>query len=523
MDGRRQADRYSFRACIPMKLRRSVTRFDRADWILSKIGVQVLERRIPYLIFAGLLAGVCCAQQGTAQVADARQQAPATAAGASSSWGTFLKPFAPDSLWNSRPVAPVLGDFVIPKSNYYPRIGEGKYSLGVFLAKPTDDPVTVNGISSRKGVWDPDSEVRHESISIPRWPPEATPAEGSDGHADIVDPVSGIVHSFHVLRRENGRWLAAQYAWTRIDGRGWGDPAHYMQGARAAGVPSMAGLIRKHEVRNGDTLYRHALAVSLTFNALSAQPAYVFPATSADTTANRNYGVIPEGTLLMLPESFDVQRIANPDLRKVAETLKVYGAYVVDRNVGTPFHIYVENGSGFNLHGARWNSVVAAQLDRIRASLRPVISAAGWIDGNGRPYAPEKNLNLLSMRGPWRLQAGATLGIYDTWTQAVRFTEISTRTVQVNSSSRSMQAVSWANPTSGTTYRLTAVATGGARLRFQLRDRSSRQIVMDSKELGDGEMTTFVWPEHPVAPIVWAISGAGPASTVRGTLTADAP
>ena len=501
-----------------MTLQRRVTLMGRVTRIRPEIRVRNLDRRIPRLIVAALLAGVWLAHQGAAQAADATQQRAATISEGDASWGTFLKPFAPDSLWNSRPVAPVLGDFVIPKSNYYPRIGEGKYSLGVFLAKPTDDPVTVYGIPGRKGVWDPDSEVRHKSISIPRWPPEATPAEGSDGHADIVDPVSGIVHSFHVLRRENGRWLAAQYAWTPIDGSGWGDPAHYMQGARAAGVPSMAGLIRKHEVRDGDTLYRHALAVSLTFNALSAEPAYVFPATSADTTANRNHGAIPEGSLLMLPQSFDVQRIANPDLRKVAETLKVYGAYVVDRNVGTPFHIYVENGSGFNLHGARWNSVVAAQLDRIRAALRPVISVAGWIDGNGRPYAPAKNLNLLSMRGPWQLQAGAMPGIYDTWAQAVRFPQTSTRIVQFNSSTRSMQPVRWAIPSAGTTYRLTAVATGGARLRFQLRDRSGGQILIDSKELGDGETAVFVWPEQPVAPIVWAISGTGSASTVRGTL-----
>jgi hypothetical protein len=465
---------------------------------------------------------VWLAHPGAARAADGTQQRAATAAEVESSWGTFLRPFAADSLWNSRPDAPVLGEFVIPKSNYYPRIGEGKYSLGVFLAKPTDGPVTLYGLPGRKGVWDPDSELHHESISIPRWPAGVAPAEGSDGHADIVDPLSGIVHSFHVLRRENGRWMAAQYAWTRIDGRGWGDPAHYMQGARAAGVPSMGGLIRKHEVRNGDTLYRHALAVSLTFNALSAKPAYVFPATSADTTASRNHGAIPEGTLLMLPESFDAQRIANPDLRKVAETLKVYGAYVVDRNVGTPFHIYVENGSGFNLHGARWNSVVAAQLDRIRAALRPVISTAGWIDGNGRSFTPEMNLNLLSMRGPWRLRSGTTPGVFDTWAQAVRFPQTPTRIVQFNSSTRSMQPVSWAIPGAGTTCRLTAVATGGARLRFQLRDRSSREIVIDSEELGDGEIATFAWPEHPVAPIVWAISGAGTASTVRGTLTAVA-
>jgi hypothetical protein len=279
-------------------------------------------------------------------------------------------------------------------------------------------------------------------------------------------------------------------------------------------------------MRDGDRMYRHALAVSLTYNALSAKPAYVFPATSADTSANRNTGSIPEGTLLMLPQSFDAQRIAHPDLRKVAETLKVYGAYVVDRNHGTPFNIYVENGSGFNLHGrGRWDTAVGYDLHRIRDALRPVVSASGWVDGDGRPFTPERNLNLLSMRGPWKVRSGAAPGTFDTWAQAVVFPEAAEKTVQVNASNRSMNPVSWAVPAGGTRYRLTAIATGGARLRVQLRERSGGEyrIVVDSKELGDGDTFVFAWPAQPVVPIVHAISGTGQPSSVRGTLVADGP
>lgn len=457
---------------------------------------------------------------GPARAADGDHKPESHAA--AGAWGTYLKPFAANSLWNSRPVAPVLGEFVIPKSDYYPKIGEGSYSLGVFLAKPTDGPATVYGLPDSKGVWDPDAETHRDSVTIPRWPPDATPAEGTDGHADIVDPVTGIVHSFYKLKRQDGRWIAMQYAWTRIGGRGWGNPGHYFQGARAAGVASMGGLIRKHEVHDGDTMYRHALAVSLTFNALSPKPAYVFPATSADTASARNYGAIPEGSLLMLPDSFDAAKITSPDLRKVVETLKVYGAYVVDRNVGTPFYIYVENGSGYNLHGAGWNSVVAADLDRIRAALRPVVSAGGWIDGNGRPFTPGKDLNLLSMRGPWRIESGSTPGAYDSWAQAVVFPGTAARTVLINTSSRGLNPVSWSTPAPGRPYRLTAITTGGAKLRFQLRDTGTGSIVVDSKELANGETAAFTWPEQRVAPIVLAISGAGQPSSVRGSLVAEA-
>jgi hypothetical protein len=444
---------------------------------------------------------------------------PSHSFAAKEGWGTYYKPFSATSLWNSRPVAPVLGDFLIPTSNYHPLIGEGKYSLQVFLADAADKPAKVHGLPGSKGIWDPDAEVFSESVEIPHWPAEVVPAEGNDGHADIVDAVSGLVHSFHKLQFLNGKWVASQYAWTRIDGRGWGDPAHYFQGARAAAVPSMGGLIRKHEVNDGRSLYQHALAVSLTFNALAAQPSFIFPATSGDgNAAKTNYGKIPEGALLMLPRSFDAESISNPMLRKVVETLKVYGAYVVDRNYGTPFYIYVEIGSGFNLHSGGWNNVAAADLDRIRLALRQVVSTDGWVDGYGRPFIPAKNLNLLSMRGPWSVRSGSTPGGYDSWAQAVVFPRSTERTVQVNSSSRVLNPVVWAKPAPGALYQLTARATGGAQLRLEIIDKSDRSKVFDSGELADGQHAQFNWPSPRAVAFVYAISGVGGPSSVRGEL-----
>lgn len=433
-------------------------------------------------------------------------------------WGSFETPFAATSPWNSRPVGPRFGDFVIPSSDYSPSVAEGAWSTGVFLAGSEDPPVKVIGLPGSKGVWDPDAGV-HREVDIPRWPTGVIPASAADGHADIVDPVAGIVHSFFKLRQVDGQWMAAQYAWSRLDGRGWGDPAHYFQGARAAAVPTSGGLIRRHEIDDGEALYRHALAMSLTYNALSPKPTYIFPATSADRdAATTNTGKIPEGALLMLPPEFDVQQLATPALRKVAETLKTYGAYVVDRNKGTPFAIYVENGAGFNLHRGGWNTVVAADLERIRLGLRQVVSTDGWEDGDGRPFAPQTNLNLLSMRGYWHRQKGTVSGTFDTWQQAVVFPPTDTPTVMINSSGRSMHPVAWALPVAGQPYRVRAEASGGARLRFQLRDKVSRATVYDSQELADGETADFVWPSAGVIPVVIVSSGVGGPSTVRGEL-----
>ncbi|MGC8035661.1 hypothetical protein ACP3WA_26485, partial [Salmonella enterica] len=77
---------------------------------------------------------------------------------------------------------------------------------------------------------------------------------------------------------------------------------------------------------------------TMTYNGLSAKPTYVFPATSADVNAAKvNSGPFPEGALMMLPPSFDTSKITNEEVRRIAETLKRYGAYVIDANDGTPF------------------------------------------------------------------------------------------------------------------------------------------------------------------------------------------
>ena len=454
---------------------------------------------------------------------------PATAA-----FGSYYKPYAADSLWNSRPVNPVFGSFVIPKSNYFPAVAAGAYSTGAFLAAATDPAMEVFGMTSNpKGIWDQDAESFNPSVKIPHWPAGVTPAAGSDGHADIIDEATGIVHSFWYLRKDatTGRWSAASYAWSPLAGRGWGDAAHYYQGARAVGVPPLAGLIRKHEIKDGKAIYNHALAISLTYNGLSAKPTYIFPATSADSdAATTNTGGIPEGALLMLPANYDSSKIANADLKKVVDTLKVYGGYVVDRNYGTPFNIYVENGSGFELHKQGWDNAVAAELDRMRAALRQVVSATGYIDGNGKAVlkpatlapmtmkAAPQEMNLLSMRGNgWYTRTGPIYGVYNTQKQAIVFPATTAVQGQVIGNRRNIIPLQWNAILPGEMMKLTAVATGGGKLQVHLRDGNGK-TVYDSGMLGNGESVRFAWPATVWTPYVFVYSGIGPGSTVSGEL-----
>lgn len=251
------------------------------------------------------------------------------------------------------------------------------------------------------------------SVTIPHWPDSAIPASGSDGHLDIYDPVTGIIHSFWKLQKATsgtyaGEYVTSQYNWTRIEGRGWGDPALYYQGARAVGVPPVGGIIRTHEFDDGDTMYRHALAMSLTYSGLSKTTPYVFPATSADSDAtSTNSGSIPEGALLMLPEGFDESQITSAKLLKIVRTLKTYGARVVDRNVGTPFVIYAEGitdayalCASYSDFTGSWSNTCARELHLVRAGLHPLASSSGWLDGDGNYIsALSTKLRMVAGRG----------------------------------------------------------------------------------------------------------------------------
>ena len=423
--------------------------------------------------------------------------AAAPAAQTTAPVGTYQRPFSAQSPWNSKPVNPVLGDASIPADEFSPSIHNGDYSLGVFQASSGGTTVVVRGTDDARGIWNADAEAFQPSVSIARWPTGVVPAAGADGHADIIDATSGIVHSFWQLRSVNGQWRATQYSWSPLRGRGWGSPTHYSQGARASGVPAGAGLIRKHEVNDGDTQYRHALAMSLTYSGLAANPSLTFPATLSDgDSARTNFGSIPMGSLLMLPASFDSASITHPQLRKIVETLKTYGAYVVDRNHGTPFVIYAETGSDLTFHRNGWDSQLAADLDRIRAELRPVKQAEGWVDANGQMFTPQQDgFNLLSMRGAWVTLYGTNTSKYNTWTQKLHF-PYNAPVAQIAAFGKNILAQTpWAKPIGGRTYTFQANTSGGATARLVLTHCNDTARSVDTGYLQGTGSHTFVWPE----------------------------
>jgi hypothetical protein len=232
-------------------------------------------------------------------------------------------------------------------------------------------------------------------------------------------------------------------------------------------------------------------------------------------------GKIPMGSLLMLPTTYDTSKITSPGLLKVIKTLQVYGARVVDTNTDTPFVIYVETGSSFTVSTkppGEWDSTVANQLFDISRALRVMDGNQGFIDGNGKAFTPNQNLNRLSMRGPWNAVANG--GTFDSWRQALVFPKTTAVVTQTQTHGTGARRLSWAPWTAGATFRFTVIATGGAKLNMQFKD-GSYNTVLETGSLGNGESKSFVMPAANGWAILIARSGIGEESSVRATLVAE--
>lgn len=424
-------------------------------------------------------------------------------------YGTFEKPFAATSLWNSKPVNPVLGTFVIPpcyrvgapktqQNKYYIDVTAGDFSSGVFRTDPSDGPMTIYKQDGKAGIHDKDADEYLPSITLPHWPEAAFGAEGSDGHCDIIDVENKIIHSFWILKKNSlGQFTARQYTWAALDGTGWGDGAHYYTGARATGVPSCAGMIRKDEINDGKPMYEHALGCALDYTALASNPAYCSPATSSDHDPQSNSGVIPQGALMMLPANYDTSRLNRwPNAKKIAETLKVYGVRVTDRNDNCPMTIYVEKNAGWSLHpSSGWDQNLANEMEYIREQLRHVVSVEGYTNGLGQPYKPLERQNLLSMRGPWYIPSGSNPVVKGLFNSVKQRLELPAAGGKWKNATSGFKLAEF-KPVAGKYYKLYSESDCGASFRFTLYNYpvTGGVEIKDTPALGNYQSLYIKWP-----------------------------
>jgi hypothetical protein len=184
-----------------------------------------------------------------------------------------------------------------------------------------------------------------------RIPAGARPATGSDHHLAVLDGTRelDLWQAKHDTIRDT--WSASTVLINDASGPGASCPeGKHCNGAVAAGVALLGGLVWPHELRAGRI--DHALAITTPFTRAGA---IACPATHTDGR-QADPDAIPEGARIQLDPAFDVASQPWPAWKKaLALALQRYGAYVVD----TGGALAVRGVSDANL---RYNSWAAAGI-----------------------------------------------------------------------------------------------------------------------------------------------------------------
>jgi hypothetical protein len=240
--------------------------------------------------------------------------------------------FAPGGVWN-RQLSPnarlaknssSLAGTLNWEQAYYGRwINTTSYSTGIYTV-PVDQPkvhVTLDA-------YDPKLAAAFDQVPLP---PDAHPADGTDGHLVVWQPSTQTMWEFWRLSLQSDGWHAP-----------WGgkmtsvssNPGYYPNpyGATASSLPVAAGVITLQEEIDG--VVNHALALSVPH---PKSGVFVFPAqrTDGDSTATN---AIPEGTRFRLPASLNIDALGLPrQTAMMAKAAQKYGIVVVDAGGAVAF------------------------------------------------------------------------------------------------------------------------------------------------------------------------------------------
>ncbi len=184
-----------------------------------------------------------------------------------------------------------------------------------------------------------------------RVPDAARPAQGTDGHLNIIDETHRWVAELYAVERlPNGDLTTIGY--NKNDLRGLGAGFAGWHGSVAAGTSSLGGMIRKGELTSGTaglgTGIRHALQGIVYPRALNRNApggrSFVWPASSSDPPSGYDTaGNVYMGSLLAIPPWVDITKlgITDPQALEVARALQDYGLYIVDTGGIPPNQIVI--------------------------------------------------------------------------------------------------------------------------------------------------------------------------------------
>jgi hypothetical protein len=174
------------------------------------------------------------------------------------------------------------------------------------------------------------ASVRGHAIPIPD---RAAPDGEADAHLSIVDLGTRTAYDLWQCRRDRaGHWHTNAAIAYPLDGPGLftvsglhrDESVHFHGPCRASGVPALAGLIMREEIRAGRIAHKLAWACPVP-----GLQRYVSP--PAAWTDGWLPGGVPEGCTLRLDPALDLARFdLRPAALTIARALQEYGAVLVD-------------------------------------------------------------------------------------------------------------------------------------------------------------------------------------------------
>lgn len=243
---------------------------------------------------------------------------------ASSFWYTPLPrdvPLHPNS-------ANFVTEFLRQKAAYYGtvNINTWSYASPVYVADAATPAIRVAYSNCQRKAY-AETWLEAQWAEVP-MPPQAAPAEGSDGEMTVYQPSTDTLWEFWVARQIDGQWQACWGG--RMTNVGAGDGTWpFPYGTTATGLPFVGGQITAEELRRGEI--RHAIGIALVETEdmqIFSWPARRADGRNPDNAANR----IPQGLRLRLDPAVDVAALPMTAAGKtIARAAQIYGFIVWDR------------------------------------------------------------------------------------------------------------------------------------------------------------------------------------------------
>lgn len=253
----------------------------------------------------------------------------------------------------------------ISESHEYLNANISSWSVPVYFVTSSTPKVRV---TSTAGPFHDSVDPNHKGFMYAPLTIEMKPDRQTDGHLVAIDKDNGISYEFGELKKTDKGWQAINAAVWDLKGLGYKEPYQglywYRDGARASGVPLIAGLILSSEIVSGEI--KHALALSGPLNGLSVHGKNDYEVCSPVASNTDGYLVgeqyALEGTRFRLDPGLDISQFPR-DIKVVAAALQKYGAFLVD-NSGD-FNIYFENVNG--LEWVQWGKYIKVKDFKVMA------------------------------------------------------------------------------------------------------------------------------------------------------------